>query len=171
MVDVPCFVGLDVATAQWESAVRPTGARWAVPHDPHGCATLVERWQALPPPLIVLEATDGLERAATAALATAGLPVVVNPRPARACARATGQLAKTDAWDARAGALCRRDSPNAPAAAGCPDARAARPVRTPPATDGHAHRGAEPPRGHERASPDGHGGAYRLAQRAPGHAG
>jgi len=35
--------------------------------------------QALHPTLIVLEATGGLERAATAALATAGLPVVVVP--------------------------------------------------------------------------------------------
>jgi transposase len=51
----------------------------------------------------VLEATGGLERAATAALATAGLPVVVvNPRQARDFARAIGQLAKTDALDARA---------------------------------------------------------------------
>jgi transposase len=51
----------------------------------------------------VLEATGGLERAATVALAAAGLPVVVvNPRQARDFARATGQLAKTDALDARA---------------------------------------------------------------------
>jgi len=65
--------------------------------------TLVERLQALHPTLIVLEATGGLERAATVALATAGLPVVVvNPRQARDFARATGQLAKTDALDARA---------------------------------------------------------------------
>jgi transposase len=65
--------------------------------------TLVERLQALHPTLIVLEATGGLERAATAALATAGRPaVVVNPRQARDFARATGQLAKTDALDARA---------------------------------------------------------------------
>jgi transposase len=65
--------------------------------------TLVDRLQALHPTLIVLEATGGLERAATAALATAGLPVVVvNPRQARDFARATGQLAKTDALDARA---------------------------------------------------------------------
>ena len=103
MVDVPCFVGIDVAKAQLDIAVRPTGERWAVPNDPHGCATLVERLQALHPTLIVLEATGGLERAATAALATAGLPVVVvNPRQARDFARATGQLAKTDALDARA---------------------------------------------------------------------
>jgi transposase len=39
----------------------------------------------------------------TSALATAGLPVVVvNPRQVRDFARATGQLAKTDALDARA---------------------------------------------------------------------
>lgn len=64
---------------------------------------LVDRLQALHPTLIVLEATGGLERPATAALATAGLPVViVNPRQARDFARATGQLAKTDALDARA---------------------------------------------------------------------
>jgi transposase len=51
----------------------------------------------------VLEATGGLERLVTSALATAGLPVVVvNPRQVRDFARATGQLAKTDALDARA---------------------------------------------------------------------
>ena len=68
-----------------------------------GVVTLVERLPPLHPILIVLEATGGLERVATAALATAGLPVVVvNPRQARDFARATGQLAKTDALDARA---------------------------------------------------------------------
>jgi transposase len=103
MVDVPCFVGIDVAKAQLDIAVRPSGERWAVPNDTDGVVTLVERLQPLPPTLMVLEATGGLERVATAALATAGLPVVVvNPRQARAFARATGQLAKTDALDARA---------------------------------------------------------------------
>ena len=103
MVDVPCFVGIDVAKAQLDVAVRPSGERWAVPHDAGGVLTLVERWQAFHPTLIVLEATGDLERAATAALATAGLPVVVvNPRQARDGARATGQLAKTEALDARA---------------------------------------------------------------------
>ena len=103
MVDVPCFVGIDVAKAQLDIALRPSGERWAVPNDADGVVTLVERLQALHPTLMVLEATGGLERAATAALATAGLPVVVvNPRQARDFARATGQLAKTDALDARA---------------------------------------------------------------------
>src|SRR5437879_9522997 len=103
MVDVPCFVGIDVAKAQLDIALRPAGERWAVPNDASGIAPLVDRLQALHPTLIVLEATGGLERAATAALAAAGLPVVVvNPRQARDFARATGQLAKTDALDARA---------------------------------------------------------------------
>jgi len=103
MVDVPCFMGIDVAKAQLDIAVRPSGERWAVPNNTDGVATLVEQVQALHPTLIVLEATGGLERAATAALATAGLPVVVvNPRQARDFARAIGQLAKTDALDARA---------------------------------------------------------------------
>src|SRR6266571_4479322 len=107
MVDVPCFVGSDVAKAQLDVALRPSGERWTVPHDADGVVTLVEQLQPLHPTLMVLEATGGLERVATAALATAGLPVVVvNPRPARDCARATGQLAKTEALDARALAHC-----------------------------------------------------------------
>ena len=72
MSDVPCFVGIDVAKAQLDIAVRPAGERWAVPNDADGVVTLVERLQALHPTLIVLEATGGLERIATAALATAG---------------------------------------------------------------------------------------------------
>jgi len=103
MSDVPCFVGIDVAKAQLDSALRPSGERWAVPNDASGVATLVDRLQGLHPALIVLEATGGLERLVTSALATVGLPVVVvNPRQARDFARATGQLAKTDALDARA---------------------------------------------------------------------
>ncbi len=100
---MPCFVGIDVAKAQLDIALRPSGERWAVPNDAIGVMTLVDRVQALHPTLIVLEATGGLERAVTSALATAGLPVVVvNPRQVRDVARATGQLATTEALDARA---------------------------------------------------------------------
>ncbi|MGE3538317.1 MAG: IS110 family transposase [Candidatus Tectimicrobiota bacterium] len=107
MSDVPCFVGIDVAKAQLDIALRPSGARWAVPNDARGVATLVDQLQVRHPLLIVLEATGGLERAVTSALAAAGLPVVVvNPRQVRDFARATGQLAKTDALDARALAHC-----------------------------------------------------------------
>ena len=102
MSEVPRFIGIDVAKAQLDIALRPSGERWAVSNDASGVATLVDRVQALHPTLIVLEATGGLERAVTSALATAGLPVVVvHPRHVRDCARATCQLATTDALDAR----------------------------------------------------------------------
>jgi transposase len=83
---------MDGAKAPLDIALRPSGERWTVPHDPNGVTTLVERMQTLQPPRIVLEATGGLERMVPSALATAGLPVVVvHPRQARDCARATGQ--------------------------------------------------------------------------------
>ena len=92
MSDMPCFVGIDVAKAQLDIALRPSGERWSVPNDTNGVTALVERMQTLQPTLIVLEATGGLERMVTSAWATAGLPVVVvNPRQVRDVARATGQ--------------------------------------------------------------------------------
>ena len=97
------FVGIDVAKAQLDIALRPSGERWAVTNDDAGIAALVTRLQEIAPQLIVLEATGSYQRAAVAALSVAGLPVaVVNPRQARDFAKATGQLAKTDALDARA---------------------------------------------------------------------
>jgi transposase len=97
------FVGIDVAKAQLDIALRPTGERWEVTNDAAGIASLVAHLQAVVPTLIVLEATGGYQRAVVAALAAAGLPiVVVNPRQARDFANATGQLAKTDRLDARA---------------------------------------------------------------------
>ncbi len=113
--DVPCFLGLDVAKAQWNMALCPAGERWSVPNDAGGVATLVDRLQAIQPTLIVLEATGGLERLGTSTVATVGLPVVVvHPRQARDRTRATGQWAKTEALDARAlahGAAVIRPTP------------------------------------------------------------
>jgi transposase len=107
MSDVPCFVGIDGAKAQLDIALRPSGERWAVPNDTSGVTTRVDPLQALQPTLIVLEATGGLERMVTSALAMSGLPVVVaHPRQVRDLARATGQLAKTEALEARALAHC-----------------------------------------------------------------
>ena len=51
--DVPCFVGIDVAKAQWDIALRPSGERWAVPNEAGGVVPLVERLQALHPTLMV----------------------------------------------------------------------------------------------------------------------
>ena len=102
MTPQPCFVGIDVAQAHLDMAVRPTAETWQVANDEAGITTLVTQLQALAPTLIVLEATGGFQGPVTAALATAGLPVVVvNPRQVRAFAHALGVLAKTDRIDAR----------------------------------------------------------------------
>ena len=95
------FVGIDVSQAQLDLALRPEG-RFSVPNDEAGFAQILERLRAVPPALVVLEATGGLEIPLTGALAAAGLPVVVvNPRQVRDFAKATGQRAKTDARDAQ----------------------------------------------------------------------
>jgi transposase len=100
------FIGIDVAKAQLEFASRSSGQTGGVPNEDQGIRELVARCQALAPALIVLEATGGYAAALVAALATGGLPlVVVNPRQVRDFAKATGQLAKTDAIDAQMLAL------------------------------------------------------------------
>jgi hypothetical protein len=100
------FIGIDVAKAQLEFACLPSAETGTVPNEDQGIRELVVRCPGLVPTLIVLEATGGYEAALVAALATAGLPVVIaNPRQVRDFAKATGQLAKTDAIDAQVLAL------------------------------------------------------------------
>jgi transposase len=101
MTASPIFVGVDVAKEMLDVGLRPSGEGWSVTNEEAGVAALVARLRSLRPALVVCEATGGFERAAIAALAAAGLPVVVaNPRQVRDFARATGQLAKTDRLDA-----------------------------------------------------------------------
>src|SRR5437879_4388904 len=96
------YVGIDVSKAQLDVAERPAGERIVIPHTEEGIATLVERLRHQRPACLVLEATGGLEVPLASALAVAGIPVaVVNPRQVRDFAKATGQLAKTDAIDAQ----------------------------------------------------------------------
>ena len=95
------YIGIDVAKAQLDVAVRPTDDRWVVPNDDAGIRQLMSQLTALEPALVVLEATGGLELSIVAALAAEESPVVVvNPRQVRDFAKATGKLAKTDALDA-----------------------------------------------------------------------
>jgi len=102
----PVFVGIDVAKAHLDIAVRPSGERWQLANEEAAILSLLTRLQSLRPALVVLEATGGWEHAVVAALAAAGVPVVVaNPRQVRDFARATGQLAKTDVIDAHSLAL------------------------------------------------------------------
>lgn len=100
------FVGIDVAKAELVVAHRPGTTVWTTGNDAKGVGALVGRLQAAPPELIVIEATGGYETLCVAALAAAGLPVVVvNPRQVRDFAKSTGQLAKTDRIDAHVLAL------------------------------------------------------------------
>ena len=92
MVSPHVFVGIDVAKAHLDIALRPTGIRWTVANDEAGIAALVAQLHGMSPTLIVLEATGGLQRSVVAALTVAALPVVVvNPRQVRDFAKATGQ--------------------------------------------------------------------------------
>lgn len=97
----PIYVGIDVAKARLDVAVRPDGDTWQATNDASGITALVARLDHLRPTLIVLEATGGYERPVAASLVAAALPVaVVNPRQIRDFAKATGKLAKTDTLDA-----------------------------------------------------------------------
>ena len=55
------YVGIDVAKAQLDVAVRPSGDRWEVAHDEAGVRQLVSRLKALEPVTVLLEASGGLE--------------------------------------------------------------------------------------------------------------
>ena len=95
-------VGIDVSKDRLDVAIQPAGEVWQTANDEARIRTLVERLKGHGPATVILEATGGFELPLVGALLAAGLPaVVVNPRQVRDFARATGQLAKTDAIDAQ----------------------------------------------------------------------
>ena len=97
------FVGIDVAKDRLDVHVRPSDEAFSVARDSEGLTALMQRLGPLHPYLVVLEATGGFEQTLAAALVSEAMPLaVVNPRQIRDFARATGQLAKTDALDAKA---------------------------------------------------------------------
>ena len=161
------YVGIDVAKAQVDVAVRPTGQRWVVSYDETWVEELVSQMVDLGPAPALLEATGGLELPLVAALlATEALPVVVvNPRQVRDFARATGTLAKTDALDAAvlahfADAVRPSVRPLRDAETQVLNSLAAR--RAP--GDDHAGLGAESPHRRHRRRPPPHRGPYCLAE-------
>ena len=95
MDEVKRYVGIDVAKAQLDVFISPTGERLSVANDEVGVRRLLE--QLGPSDYVILEATGGLEVPVAGALAIGGTAVaVVNPRQVRDFARATGRLAKTN---------------------------------------------------------------------------
>lgn len=95
-------IGIDISKDRLDVATTsPSIALFHVPRDHSGLADLVERLKPLQADRIAIEATGGFETVVTAALAAAGLPVVVvNPAQVRAFAQALGKRAKTDPIDA-----------------------------------------------------------------------
>ena len=102
MSDVPCFVGIDVAKAQLDIALRPTGERWAVPNDASGVTTLVDRLG--PPPHPDCAGSHRWPGARGDERLGHGGPPRRRRQPAAGpgFCPSYGQLAKTDALDARA---------------------------------------------------------------------
>ena len=95
------IVGIDVSKDRLDVALRPSGEIFAVERNSAGLDLLVPRLKDLSPHIVALEATGGFETVVAAALAAAGLPVVVvNPANVRSFAKALGQRAKTDPIDA-----------------------------------------------------------------------
>ena len=85
---------LDVATTEPSQLER-------IAHTAEGLDAVVKQARDLDVDRVTVEASGGWQTPLVAALADAGLPViVVNPRQVRAYARATGRLAKTDRIDA-----------------------------------------------------------------------
>jgi len=96
------FIGIDVSKATLDIYLHQAGTSLSAANEEDAFEELCQQLAGCQPQLIVLEATGGYERLCVAALAKAGLPVVVvNPRQVRAFAVATGVLAKSDKVDAR----------------------------------------------------------------------
>ena len=96
------FVGIDVAKDELVVHILPTNQQLTVPNSAEGIKELVKLFKKNNPKQIILEATGGLERELLTSLAAKGFAVtLVNPRQARDFAKGLGELAKTDAVDAR----------------------------------------------------------------------
>ena len=95
-------VGIDVGKAALDVAVEGVSGVVRFQNSATGIGKVLRHLQGHQDIRIVVEATGGYEDALLEACADAGLWVSrVNPRQARDFARATGELAKTDAIDAR----------------------------------------------------------------------
>ena len=97
----PDVIGIDIAKHRLDIYDALSAKHTSVPNQPEPLAELIHTWRERAC-LVVFEATGPYDALLRRALAGAGLRFVrVNPARARDFARATGQLAKTDAIDAR----------------------------------------------------------------------
>ena len=63
------YVGIDVARARVDVAIRPNGDIWSLDNDEHGMSELVSRLQTVEPIGVALESKGGLEVPLVSALA------------------------------------------------------------------------------------------------------
>lgn len=97
MIIAPGYIGIDISKTHLDVY---DGTARRILNTPDAIAALVTQLAGCR--LVLFEATGRYDRALQQALAAAGVSFArVNPLHARAFARATGQLAKTDAIDAR----------------------------------------------------------------------
>lgn len=102
----PPYTGIDVSKSRLDVHIEPGGEQFDTANTKQGLRQLVCRLIVIRPRLIVFEATGKYHRHLHRALAEAGLAcAMINPRQARHFAGALGELAKTDAIDARLLAL------------------------------------------------------------------
>jgi transposase len=95
------FIGVDVSKKLLDVSIRPSDEHAQFPNDEQGIIALIQ-FLGREVTLLVLESTGGYEAPLVGHLLAKGVPlVVVNPRRVRDFAKAMGQLAKTDAIDAR----------------------------------------------------------------------
>lgn len=102
-------VGIDVGKLALDVAIDGRAEVARFPNTAAGIGKLVRGLSRIADVRVVVEATGGYEEAVLEACCDAGFWVArVNPRQARDFARATGELAKTDAIDARLLAVMMR---------------------------------------------------------------
>lgn len=102
----PVYAGIDVCKERLDVYLHPLDEAWSVANDASGRRLLLRRLTKAGVTLAVMEPTSKYHRAAHRHLDAGGIAVaLVNPLRSRLFAEATGQLAKTDAIDARMLAL------------------------------------------------------------------
>ena len=100
------YAGIDGCKAWLDVYLHPIGQSFRVPNSKEGCKRLAQELSSSATRLIVMEATGKFHRLCHRELGAAGFAVaIVNPHRSRKLADAFGQLAKTDAIDARMLAL------------------------------------------------------------------
>lgn len=95
------YVAVDISKAMLDVALPGGLPIWRTPNTPQGMAALRKRLCHVERPHVVCEATGRYGRLLAHSMNKAGIAFsAVNPRQIRDFARASGQLAKTDALDA-----------------------------------------------------------------------